>query len=153
MYRSTVQSFIFRNSIPGWLSVKHVCLTFRWGQFGSASNPILLSSWKWLSMGKLTCGFTLRLTICPHCFKFEIDQSYLPGLITGLKTIFRSYQSEAQLLIKFCLNSHASIPGRLLHLQAPAWVLDQIQSGLFLRLTFILRSWRGKSVLDLLPGG
>ncbi len=26
-----------------------------------------------------------------HCFKFAIDQSYLPELIRGFKTIFRSY--------------------------------------------------------------
>jgi len=26
-----------------------------------------------------------------HCFKFEIDQSYLAGLIKELKTIFRCY--------------------------------------------------------------
>ena len=29
-----------------------------------------------------------------HCFKFEIDQSYLPGLIKDLKTIFRSYPTR-----------------------------------------------------------
>ncbi len=33
-----------------------------------------------------------------HCFKFEIDQSYLLGLINSLKIIFRSYPIRGLLL-------------------------------------------------------